>query len=466
MKIKNAWIAQCVLAFVQAIVFLLPLSIELYKVNLLLIFAYTVGCALYMRVPFYHPYILFLCTFFLFMLSRVLLDVLGGVYFAENSSFIDYTFSAAVQLRLLLVLSISLLAIHFGAIFAFAKTQKYQKNTPNKQKYLQPIRKIALILFYGMLVPYFIRILTVVLYVKDHGYMAMYTGGERIISNPILAISDDICTMGFYLFLATFPHRKALKMPTAIFITLIIISLGMGFRGSALTQIFVLIAYSGLRGVINKKRFVLAMVCMVMLSQFAFLFRMGATPSIESLQTYTKDFFYNQGASITVVGLCIQEEENLKEVSIFAPLLHIARNSVGAKLVGYRPPQAPSKEYALHSRELGDILAYKTNKEIYLAGGGMGGALVAEFYLWAGYFGVFIGCLLFVYVILYLFERYKYSVYGMFLLFYTLPEFFFSPRSSPLLILNYIIRPAIFLIFLHLFIQYGQKLKSSKSTNN
>jgi hypothetical protein len=463
MRLKTVLEMHCMVILLQVAFFLLPFPVEFYKINLLLIFAYTVVSIFYMRVPFYHPYILFLCSFFLFMLSRVLLDVLGGDDFAKNDSFLQCTFSLSTQFQTLLILSISLISMHFGAIFAFAKTRKCQNNTP--KSYSKSIKKIALWLFYGMLVPYFFRILTIVLHIYNHGYVSTYMSDETIISNPILGISDDVCMMGFYLFLATFPSIKEMKIPGFIYISLLILSLGGGHRGQILTQIFALIAYFGLRGVVNRKRFVIVMVCMIVLAQFAFLFRGGAIPSFQSLRTYTNDFFHNQGVSLVVVEASVEEKENLKEVSILSPLLYIARNSVGAKLIGYKPPQGQSKEYALSSHGLGEILSYKFGKEVYLSGGGMGSALVSEFFLWAGYFGVFIGCLLFVYAIIYLFERYKYSTYGMFLLFYILPEFFFSPRNSPLLILNYIIRPVLFLVLLQLFLQYSRMSTSVKSIN-
>jgi oligosaccharide repeat unit polymerase len=457
MRFKNAMIVHIAVAILQLIIFLLPLSIDFYKVNLLLLFFYVIISAFYLHISIYHPYILFLGSFFLFMLSRIFVDVLGGGNFAENDFFIHYTFSTEIQFKIILLLSLSLVFMHLGAIFAWAGTRKYQCFVPKVNQYSTTIKKIALIMFYTGLIPFSIRIFVVIQYVMQYGYISMYTLDKNIISNPILALSDDVCTIGFYLFLATFPPTKELKLLSTLYIILLILSLGMGQRGPAISQILVLISYFGLRNLINKKVFVISLISLIFLSQAAFLFRMQVTPTLESIAIMSEKFLSIQGVSIMVLGLSVENEGILNDVSLFSPLLYIVRNSAIAEVLGFEASQVPTGEYAMSSHSLGDVLSYKTNPELYFEGSGIGSAMVAEFYAWAWYIGVIIGSFLFIYLVIYMFERYKHSMYGLFFLFFILPGFFFAPRSSPLLILNDLIRPAIILLSIILIINYSQR---------
>jgi hypothetical protein len=182
-------------------------------------------------------------------------------------------------------------------------------------------------------------------------------------------------------------------------------------------------------------------------------------------QTIVEKFLQSQGTSIMVVGLSVQEKEKFEDVSIFSPLLYMVKYSFVAKMLNLAPPkgQGQGEDFIKATKSLDATLAYNANKVAYLSGNGLGTSMVAEFYVWGGFLGVIFGSFVCLYFIIYVFERYKYSTLGMFLLLYMLPSFFFWPRSHPLMLLDNIVRPLLFAIVLQLCIQWcstqNKKLK-------
>jgi oligosaccharide repeat unit polymerase len=450
LAIKNSIAVQVMAIILQGVLFLLPLPIEFYKVNVMILFMYTLCISLfYTRVSLFHPYILFLCTFFLFMLSRVFLDVLGAENFAKNDFFVYHTFSDNVQHKILLLLALTLLFMHLGALLALKNTQKYQDESCHTPTSGKSIKRIALMLFYIGMIPYLLNILTVISYVVQNGYTSLYVANEEIVANPILKIGDDICALGFYFFLACFPDKKEMKLPVVIFGCLLILSLGIGLRGAIFTQIFTLIAYFGFRRMMNKKLLAVMLLAIAMLSQAVGQIRAKKdVSSSKSLIATTEKFLHSQGTSIMVVGLSVQEKEKLEDVSIFSPLLYMVKYSLVAKMLNLAPPKGQGEDFIKATKSLDATLAYNVDKTAYLTGNGMGTAMIAEFYVWGGYLGVILGSFGCLYFIIYVFERYKYSTLGMFLLLYVLPSFFFWPRSHPLMLLDNIVRPLLFALII------------------
>jgi oligosaccharide repeat unit polymerase len=454
LTIKNSIVVQVLVIILQCVFFLLPLSVDFFKYDVIFLFVFTLCFSLfYVKVPLYHPYILFLCTFFLFLLSRVFLDIVGVGDFAKNDYFIYYTFPKHVQYKILELLILALSFIHLGTLFAFKKTHRYQnQNYLPTSIFTKNIKKITLIIFYSSLVPCLLYILIVISYVVKNGYISLYTSTGSIVTNPILKVGDDVCTCAFYLFLACFPNKKELKVPLIIFGGLLILSLGIGLRGMVFTQVFTLIAYLGFRNMINKKILGIIILGIIVLSQTIEQIRIRKDISSLRSQSIIEKFLHSQGTSVMVVGLSVQEKENLKDVSIFSPLLYMTHYSFIAKMLNLAPHKGQSKEFISVTRNLDATLAYKVNKTAYLNGNGMGTSMIAEFYVWGGGLGVIFGSCVCLYFIIYFFEKYKYSTSGMFILLYVFPSFFFWPRSHPLMVLDNIVRPLLFLVILQLSI--------------
>jgi oligosaccharide repeat unit polymerase len=270
-----------------------------------------------------------------------------------------------------------------------------------------------------------------------------------------------MCALGFYLFLACFPQKKELKLPVVIFGGLLLLSLGIGLRGTVFTQIFVLIAYFGLRSMMNKKLLGVIVLGVIVLSQVVGQIRAQKDVSSLKSQTMVEKFLQSQGTSIMVVGLSVQEKEKLENVSILSPLFYTANYSFIAKMLNQSPPKGQGEEFISTTKSLDATLAYNANKAAYLSGHGLGTSMIAEFYVWGSFLGVILGCFVCLYFIVYIFERYKYSISGMFLLLYILPSFFFWPRSHPLMLLDIIVRPLLFLLILRLCMQWHNHKKKS-----
>ncbi|HEY5536040.1 MAG TPA: O-antigen polysaccharide polymerase Wzy [Ignavibacteria bacterium] len=445
--------------------FNIPLS--LLKINIIIIFIWNVFCFHKCGGKIFHPYILFMIAFFVFLLGRIFLDILGHSDFAQTLWFTTYIFGLKVQIEILNLILLSLLFMQLGALIAiYLASFKKNINISSSWAYNYPLKKIGLLMFIIAVIPYSLSILQQVLFVISNGYVALYSNKNLIVQNPILRLSDDIYTMGIFLFFACYPTKKEIKIPMIIYIILLGFTLLIGRRGTVFTEILSLIAYLGFRNEIKIKHFVITGLFLVILSFVMNLYR-----SNESLSTYKlapkkiiENFLFEQGGTSQIIGYTLEQKKNIKGSweYLLDPITFTLKNS----LPGFKKPtRGQSLEVVKERYSLSNEIAFRTNPAVYLHGNGIGTSSISEFYISGGYLGLAIMSFLYVFVIVYFIENYKFTVVGMFLLFFILPQFFFSPRAHPFDFVPFIIRPLFLLLILQYLFPLGRGKTIATSLN-
>lgn len=440
-----------VLQLFVGIIFDVP--IEILKINIIIIFAWNIYSFCKSGGKLFHPYILFLIAFFTFLLGRILLDILGHSDFAQTIWFTTYTFEPNIQKGILNLISLSLLFVQLGSLVAiYLVSIKKNTNKGSSWAFNYPLKKIGLLMFLIAVIPYSISIIQQILFVISNGYVALFSNKSLIVQNPILRLSDDIYKMGLFLFFACYPSKKEIKIPMIIYIILLGFTLLIGRRGVVFTEILCLIAYLGFRNEIKIKNFIITGFVLIVLSFMMNMYRINESLPTDKFtpKKLIETFLFEQGGTSQFIGYTLEQDKNIKGSweYLLDPIIFTLKNSLpGLK----KPTKGQSLEVVNERYSLSQKIAYKTNPELYLQGNGLGTSFIAEFYVFGGYLGVAFMSFLFMFIIIYFIENYKFTVVGMFLLFFILPQFFFSPRAHPFDFIPFILRPLIFLIFLQYF---------------
>jgi oligosaccharide repeat unit polymerase len=244
------------------------------------------------------------------------------------------------------------------------------------------------------------------IFVATHSYFEFYLTPPVALPGPgrVLAGAFAICYLSY---LATLPPKRAIVLPTALYVAEGVVSLGSGQRqGFMLTLaiVAVYVAYrhfsspAGERWVtvraIRATLVALPLLAIVMVV----IGRVRTTPSrqVSGVLAPFADFLYAQGVSINVIGYGYVYRAQIPgdHLYSFGPVLDLLTRRLPA-LVGKGPGvlSGQTVERATQSGWFSHLLSYLVDPAYYLRGGGMGSSFVAE--LWAdfGYPGVFIGSL-------------------------------------------------------------------------
>ena len=428
-------------------------SVDFLKINTIIVYSWCVFSFMYCGEKIFHPYILFLVAFFVFILGRIFLDILGLSDFAQTIWFTVHVFSENIQKEILETITLSLVCLHCGALFALGILSNKDVNYStwhNKEL----IKKIGFFLFFISVIPYFLNVLVQVLYVFKHGYVSLYSAKELIVQNPILRIFDDFYKIGFFLYLATLPSKKEIRIPVIIYCTILGLTLLIGRRGTVFTEILTIIAYFGLRDEIKFKRFAFIVLSLIPLALVVQIIR--SSGDLNTFDANPKEvlenFIFEQGGSSKILGYTFEFEKELDGglKYLFDPVVVGLKNGTFGRMLLKPVPVGQSLEVINSRYSLAHMISYKANPDIYLSGNGLGTSFVAEFYIAGRYWGVALLSFIMFFGFVYFIGRYKYSVVGIFLLLYIMPNIFFMPRAHPLDFVNFLIRPIIFLVVLQI----------------
>lgn len=242
------------------------------------------------------------------------------------------------------------------------------------------------------------------MFVATHGYFEFYLNPPVPLPGPgrVLAGAFAICYLSY---LATLPPKRALALPTALYIAEGAVSLGSGQRQGFMLTLAIVGVYVGYRHFSSPagERWVTARAVratVVALPVLAIVMvvigRVRTTPSrqVTGVLAPFADFLYAQGTSINVIGYGYVYRAQIPHDHLysFGPVLDLLTRRLPA-LVGIGPGvlSGQTVERATQSGWFSHLLSYLVDPAYYLRGGGMGSSFVAE--LWAdfGYLGVFLG---------------------------------------------------------------------------
>lgn len=438
-------------------------AIEVNKYLICCFLLFSFYAPLKAKVHPFHPYILLLLTFSVFMCSRIVLDALAlsDVPFNVKGWGIGGYFDVATSHKMLALVAFTLLFFNMGAYYAFLRTEKYasrSRENVHAARHIRLIREIGLGCFCVALIPYTIRLYTIFEFVITHGYTAVYL--QPVINNPILSISDDICLLGLFLYFSTYPARGS-TFYLLIFIYLIIIfsSMGGGSRGATMLSALSLVAYAGFRGMnFNRKvTFSVAAVgiALILVSQIMAVGRNSKFSSFSATSgngdSFVTTFFVQQGLSICTIGFMIENEDKIKNKFLYfiSPIFNPVRGFKG----GNSEDSANNGYVLLHK------LPYMVNPKDYLNGHGTGGSFIIDAYAAGGVPGVIIISFAWMFAVLYFVERYKYTWIGLTIILFSLPSILWAPRGMALGFVSTLPRVLLFIAAVQLLCCYAKNIK-------
>jgi len=379
-----------------------------------------------------HPYVIFLGTFTLFLLSRVILDVLQPSYdFARTNILTYYTYDYATQQRLLENLIIALFSLHLGATLAYGFSHKARRKGLKELSPQKTWRDVGLFFFYIGLPFLAFQYIQIAKEVIKHGYYILYTGGLQYSNSLITVFFSRLSWMGFFVFLVSMPPKKMLLRNLLVFALVLIPRLLQGSRGAIMCLLLTLLWYVPYiyNYRLKIKTILLISIALVFINIFVGSFRSGS--DYHKRDHFVKLFFFDQGISIQVLAYAIDHEALFDDYGfdkMFAKLNYVLSASKN-KLqrngeVISRNEQA--EEYCFLSYRL----AKRLNKPKFNSGIDIGGSYVAEYYLLGHELGQFIGGLLFGFFFVYGVEQFKRHRVGLLVLLLALPSLLYIPRDS------------------------------------
>lgn len=407
--------------------------VEILKISVVGVLGLNLFFSLKMhRLKLYHPYIIFLGTLSLFILSRILLDVLTPYVSFEYTVFLsNYKWSYSVQIRLLQNIIISLIALQIGASFALNKLRGIV-GEENRIKPEMNWQRLGLLLFYVGLPFLMYQYLEMAMEIMSKGYLALHKG-EIVYRNSFLTtLFSRFSLVGFFIYLAGIPKNKSLYFNLFIFIVFVLVpKLLQGMRGPVMCTLLILFwfVYYINNHPIKIRYLLLFIVSMILVNNFMTFFRLGEEYKRQDQMLVR--FFYQQGVSLQVLGYSIEHEEELAEyrfVNMFANT-RVFIDDVIARFSGEKRDLTPKdikEEYGYLGYWVTDIV----NPDMFKQGFSNGGSYLAEYYLIGRELGQFIGSFFIGFFTIIFVERGRRNRFGLLLLFFFLPSWIFVPRDS------------------------------------
>lgn len=374
--------------------------------------------------------ILFYITVFIFLLSRIFLNLFFPNTFLAygESQWLDgHQFQPQTLTTLHFLLLFTLLALHVGIFYGYRSFSLTKTIQFTSYKYLN--RKVAIALLVIGFTCFIIKIIYIKHILDTYGYFAIYSG----LHTPPLAlrIFDNFFYIGYFMFICTFPTKSVAYRLSLIFMIFYSAYVLTGMRAE-----FVLMLLTTLWLISHvydwrPKYIILASIAIliVLFSQLSAMLKYGLGVDIAPY-TIVGQFLYSQGVSLLVLGYVI-EFENLFTSSIFDGIRHIISpyTSKILMLAGELPPRSGERVELVHS--IGDKLTYTLRPNLYVQGAGTGSSYVAEIYSLGGNMAItsvlnaVVGFLM-----IYVTRRLLFQQYGLFIATFIVPGVLWMPRSA------------------------------------
>ena len=436
-----------ILLFIQSVLIVLSLIYSfLYNCNLagfvsitgmkllIIISLIYIYISLYvLKIGFLHVYSIFIATVSLYNISYVLVSFWVGdsiLYSTKSFMPINFTvYSAKIVFNYLSIILFFYLFIHLGALF-YISTLKAESYRDYEWKYDAQMELYGKILFYAFLLPslyYYYHTLGQIFLAG--GYMnAFGLEGSRNM-NIIIRISDDIMKLGSLMLLASKAKKSKIIVPVVVYLLInFCISVISGSRVYFISQALFILVYFSMRVKIRPVIILLCVSFFVVFSIFVRDLRSSSDYTVNSnvsemfsFDEFVDSFVYPQGGSMHIVGLTVSLLEE---------------NKLNYSMRFFLDPLMGKRGYEINKRtdeyyNLADRLSAIMIPKYFIAGGGLGSSIIAEFYIYGGFITLITFSFLYGFLI-FLLDDYKYKTNRMLTIYlFLLPGLFYVGRAHP-----------------------------------
>ncbi|MDU7311109.1 MAG: O-antigen polysaccharide polymerase Wzy [Aeromonas sp.] len=401
-----------------------------------IVFTLVVICYFFLVIAKRAPrlFLFYLCSFFLFIESHIVLALTTSFHFGYSEWFYLGEFSDNVKYEMIIFITLYLLGMLLGMLVISTQIKYVYADIVGEfnEKNIAKLVLVVIVAIIPLVANYLFGLLS---FIRDNGFYALYEGTSNISGGFIL----DFLFLLLYTLLIT--SKQKFKVTVIIF-TMSIIYLVMGLRLDFIFKVFPVVVYwclvvPNLRRYVNKKTSVI-----VVLFLATIVFGLQYSVSIRDNLDMTDGQFYlflkQQGVSINVIGMAIKEKNNqlLNDMLILSPIVD-SLNAIVYKLLGSSENYSGnSVAFVVNSLSLSHKLSYIENPQAYLDGFGVGGASISELFLLGGGIACFIGGFI-TYVVIVVFELFSRKNSAVLLLvMLTFGKIVYSPRGEYLSFLS------------------------------
>lgn len=358
--------------FFQQFIFYLngisPVQIEILKYELIIFYFFILQYS-YRKFGTFNLYTVFLFTLFIFIYSRIFLDILGLTDWEHADLMDDVYFPFGVQFQILSLLITSLLFVNLGHSFI----KKDERREEFQYEPSPQLERWSLILFAlatpGTAYKYLLELKVIL----ANGYLALYDGTLANLSYPVwTAGAGTLFICAYAIFLSSRPGKRKFIIISTIFFLLNFLNTLKGSRSKIfIPLLFMLWFYFTFyknKPTMPFYKLVVIVLISVGFSQWMVAYRMGndlIDPSIILLM-----FFIEQGISVLILGYMIYYKNifvNTGYPYILGPLILFTGGG-------------QTFETLQNSHFLAHKLTHFLSPASYYSGAGTGSSFLGEFY--------------------------------------------------------------------------------------
>lgn len=411
--------------------------------------------------------LLFYGTFFLFSM--------GQYYFSGTTDWLHYTNYKINTIKLTIL--IQWLALLF-TFLSFNISNKFIKIRDKKAKDLNIINNKVL-----MIILTFIYIITIIVNLETgyrvikYGYLVIYNNSIQSILPSGLKYLSTFFPLIIFICLSIFKERKYCYTVLVLYFLYLCFTLMTGVRGEFGIGILLIIMYLFVyefiinRRVVEKKLLirggiilvVLIPICAITLNIFNSL---RNNDNVDNFNLYNQfqSFFVNQGSSVNLISMAIENEEEFKKnetMYVFGPFLENVENKILKITNGieFKFLENKSTSFAV------DASKFELGEDGYNSGQGLGSQYLAEVYIDYGFIGIIL-CSIVIGLMLYIVGNfYKYNILGSSLSLLTIQSILYLPRGQAIQPLNAVLSVNywILIFLIYIFIILKKFLKRRKN---
>lgn len=342
-------------------------------------------------------YTLFLCSFFIFLQGRFLVNLAVDGELCQE-------FNSEITLHIMFSLMLSLIALsvtysissHFSWIGGAENGQTSSRSNDADQNDLE--LKVSLLLFYGSALFAILSQIDAILFVRDFTYVEYYLSYSSHLPR-VLQVFANMYNPLFLLYLCMYPAKDKVRNPFLVYLLISLLTLAAGDRGGAIQNISILLVYclwregnSEVKWVSRKLLvvvFVLSPLIMALLSLFVH-FREGIDVGQMTISAQLQRFLSIAGRSANVLGYAIEYKDwlPLNHYTFGGLIDYVVYNPISSFFFGTVRPRPQTVEFAMSMHSFDSALSLFVYPQTYFNGHGIGSSYIAEVYHDYGYFGV------------------------------------------------------------------------------
>ncbi len=343
-------------------------------------------------------YLLFLVSFFTFLMGRMTVDLF-------TKGIVTFNFSENINRHILLTLFISLVFLQFGfegyELIAKNKVKNRSYSNVTYYKYVGRMQLYSLILFYLSAVCFGLENIEEWRFIQQNSYVASYYAYKSQIPR-VIQIIGNMYNASFCVFLASYPSKKKCIVPMTVYIVLAVSILLTGARGGFVLNIAILVIYIFWRQYrdkeiwINRAFIVIGILMLPLLiaglSYFVYI-REGADVGEKTISAQFARFFRVAGRSVDIIGYGKKFRQDFPQrfYSLGEIVDYVLYSPILRFFSGSTKPIPYTVNYATDMHSYAHAITYLIDSNSYLTGHGKGSSYVAELYQDFGYIGIVIG---------------------------------------------------------------------------